>query len=148
MKQRIYPIKSSAMHYSLKYKGDLRTEATHLASGSQLLTDAPLDNQGQGRYFSPTDLASAALASCMMTIIGIAAREHKIDMTSLAADVTKTMASNPRRIQGIKIHLRLETIKLEDRQRTILEKAARNCPVALSLHPEIEQDITFSYTTS
>jgi uncharacterized OsmC-like protein len=145
MKQRIYPIKSSAMHYKVSYEGDLRTEATHLASGSQILTDAPIDNQGQGRYFSPTDLASVSLASCMMTILGITVREHTISVESMEATVTKTMASNPRRISGIKIHLRIHAVDLEERKKLILEKAARTCPVALSLHPEIHQDISFEY---
>jgi uncharacterized OsmC-like protein len=145
MKQRIYPIKSSAMQYKVSYEGDLRTEATHLASGSQILTDAPIDNQGQGRYFSPTDLASVSLASCMMTILGITVREHAIAVESMEATVTKTMASNPRRIGGIKIHLRIHAVDLEERKKLILEKAARTCPVALSLHPEIHQDISFEY---
>ncbi len=145
MKQRIYPIKSSVMHYNVTYKGDLRTEAKHLASGSQILTDAPIDNQGQGRYFSPTDLAAVSLANCMMTILGISAREHQIEIESMEAEVTKTMASHPRRIGGIQVLLRICAPNLEERKKVILEKAARTCPVALSLHPEINQDITFEY---
>lgn len=146
MKQRIYPIKSSAMHYKVTYKGDLRTEAVHLASGSQILTDAPLDNQGQGRFFSPTDLAAVSLANCMMTILGITARAHNIELLSIEADVTKTMASNPRRISEIHVKMNLHANQLDDRKRVVLEKAARACPVAMSLHPEINQDITFTYS--
>lgn len=145
MKQRIYPIKSSAMHYKVTYKGDLRAEATHLASGSQILTDAPLDNQGQGRYFSPTDLAAVSLANCMMTILGITAREHSIDLRSIEAEVAKTMISQPRRIGEIQVVLTIHATALEARKKAILEKAARACPVAMSLHPEINQDVTFIY---
>ena len=92
------------------YKGDLRTEAEHLASGVKIISDAPVDNHGKGEAFSPTDLVSTALAQCMITLMGIAANNHEISLGKIAAEVTKTMASEPRRISVIKVDVKIENL--------------------------------------
>ena len=127
-----------------RYAGQLRTEATHTASGNTIHTDAPVDNHGRGEAFSPTDLVSAALGSCMMTIMGIVAERQELDLTGVTWSVTKHMAADPRRISGIDVAFRMPA-GLSDKQRATLENAARTCPVALSLNPEIRQSVQFSY---
>jgi len=127
------------------YHGGLRTEATHLRSGQVIITDAPPDNKGRGEAFSPTDLLSTSLACCMMTLMGIAAQERAIALKDLSARVVKHMASDPRRVARIEVHLSLDGRDLDERQRTILERAARTCPVALSLREDLVQDVTFTY---
>ena len=127
-----------------RYTGQLRTEATHNASGNVLITDAPTDNHGRGEAFSPTDLVSTALGACMMTIMGIVAERHGLDLTSVTYDVTKHMAAEPRRIRQIDVQFHLPA-SLPDQERALLERAARTCPVALSLNPEIVQQVQFSY---
>ena len=127
-----------------RYAGHLRTEATHVASGNTILTDAPVDNHGRGEAFSPTDLVSAALGSCMMTIMGIVAERHGVNLTGVSWDVTKHMLADPRRIGQIDVTFRLP-VSLPEKERTILENAARTCPVALSLNPEIRQEVRFLY---
>lgn len=126
------------------YLGELRTVCEHLQSGSTIITDAPLDNEGKGEAFSPTDTVATALASCMYTIMGIKARDHGFDLKDTYAEVTKTMASDPRRISRIEINFILRA-EYTEKQRTILERAANTCPVIYSLHPDIEKVITFSY---
>jgi uncharacterized OsmC-like protein len=125
------------------YQGGLRTEAKHLKSNIQLITDAPTDNQGKGESFSPTDLVATGLTSCMMTLMGIAANNHGFEVKQLSAKTTKIMQSNPRRISRIEVEFEIETEHLEQKQIEILKKAALTCPVALSLHPDIEQAISF-----
>lgn len=127
-----------------RYTGNLRTEATHTASGTTILTDAPVDNHGRGEAFSPTDLVSAALGSCMMTIMGIVAERQGLDLTGVTYSVLKHMSAEPRRIRQIDVRFQLPA-SLNDKQRATLENAARTCPVALSLNPEIEQDVQFFY---
>ncbi len=127
------------------YLGDLRNEAVHLRSGERIITDAPPDNQGKGEAFSPTDLMSTSLACCMMSIMGIAARERGLPLDGLEARVVKHMASDPRRVARIEVHLAMDGSGLDDKARTILERAARTCPVALSLREDLIQDVTFSY---
>jgi len=133
------------MTSKVTYKGDLRTECEHLQSKSKFITDAPIDNQGKGDAFSPTDTVATAAASCMLTIMGIKARDMEIDIEGTTAEVTKTMAADPRRISGIKILITVMGEHLSDKQRTILENAGRTCPVLQSIHPDIEKDITFKY---
>ncbi|WP_426493490.1 OsmC family protein [Hymenobacter sp. 102] len=128
-----------------RYAGNLRTEATHVASGTTILTDAPVDNHGRGEAFSPTDLVAASLGSCMMTIMGIVAARHSIDLTGVSWDVTKHMLAEPRRIGQIDVTFRLPA-SLTEKDQTILENAARTCPVALSLNPEIRQEVRFLYS--
>ncbi|TGE27479.1 OsmC family protein [Hymenobacter metallicola] len=127
-----------------RYTGKLRTEAVHTASGTTIFTDAPVDNHGRGEAFSPTDLVSASLGACMMTIMGIVAERHQLDMTGVSFEVNKHMASEPRRIAQIDVNFRLPA-SLSDKDRALLENAARTCPVALSLNPEIRQEVQFSY---
>lgn len=127
------------------YTGDLRTEATHLRSGIKIITDAPLDNQGKGEAFSPTDLMATSTATCMLTIMGIAARTHNINMVGTTVEVVKIMADNPRRISEIHTILQIPDNGLTDKQKSILEIAATTCPVVLSLHPDIKKEIIFNY---
>jgi putative redox protein len=132
------------MTTSVTYLGDLRTQAQHLSSGDQVITDAPVDNQGKGQAFSPTDLVVAAHASCMLTLMGIAAQTHGIDMDGTRAEALKIMAAHPRRIARIETTIFFPEKKLfSAKERSILENAARTCPVALSLHPDVVQDISF-----
>ncbi len=126
------------------YKGALRTEATHLASSTTLLTDAPVDNQGKGETFSPTDLVASALASCMLTIMGIKADALGVDITETKVTVLKQMAADPRRISTLIIDLYLPC-NFEDKIIRILERAALSCPVAKSLHPELKQVVKFHW---
>lgn len=134
------------MTSKVTYNDNLRTIATHLKSGSELITDAPTDNNGKGEKFSPTDLVATALASCMLTIMGIAAETHNIDMTDTSCDVEKVMVSNPRRISEINIKMTFPKNKqYTDKEKKILEHAANTCPVHYSLHPDIKKDIAFIY---
>ena len=130
------------MTAKVTYLGSLRTEAEHLQSGTKIITDAPVDNHGKGESFSPTDTVATALATCMLTIMGIKAEAMEISIEGATAQVTKTMASDPRRISKIKVVLNLPQ-KFDDKVMKILENAARTCPVFHSLHPDIEKDIQF-----
>ena len=125
------------------YEGNLRTRLTHLHSGTQIITDAPLDNQGLAHAFSPTDLVATALGSCMMTIMGIKARDMGLDLTGTEIEITKVMGSNPRRISEVHATLKFPPNNFTDKDKTILENAARTCPVAHSLHPDIKQELVF-----
>ncbi len=128
------------------YKGALRTEATHLQSETVIETDAPTDNQGKGERFSPTDLLATSLGNCMMTIMGIKARDMEIDLTGTTIDITKKMKPEPRRVSGIDVIFHFPPhIQLNQKQQTILENAALTCPVAKSIHPDIEQDVQFKW---
>lgn len=129
---------------TITYVGSLRTEGTHVQSGSQIITDAPTDNHGKGEAFSPTDLVATALASCMGTIMGIKADDMGVDLAGSTAEVTKVMSANPRRIAEIVVNFRLPA-SLDDKTRQILEAAAHTCPVAHSLHPETVQTVSFNY---
>ncbi|GGH46231.1 OsmC family protein [Mangrovimonas yunxiaonensis] len=126
------------------YLGDLRTENLHVKSGQTYITDAPTDNNGKGEAFSPTDTVATGLANCMLTVMGIKARDLKIDMAGTTAEVTKLMASHPRRISEIKIELSF-TGEFDEKSRKILEKTALTCPVYYSLHPDIKKDIRFKW---
>lgn len=130
----------------VSYLGGLRTQATHLRSGEKIITDAPVDNHGKGEAFSPTDLMSTSLACCMMTLMGIAAESKAIPLRNLQARVVKHMAAGPRRVERIELAFELEGSELDQRQRAILEHAARTCPVALSLNGELVQEVSFHYT--
>lgn len=129
----------------VKYDGNLRTSATHLRSGNQFITDAPPDNNGKGEAFSPTDMVSTALASCMMTIMGIVAERDGIDLTGLHAGIEKEMASNPRKIARVGVNFEWENCKATEAERAKLKRAALTCPVALSLHPDLKQDVVFNF---
>ncbi|WKN30594.1 OsmC family protein [Porifericola rhodea] len=127
------------------YSGELRTENIHIKSQEKVITDAPTDNNGRGEAFSPTDLVCASLCSCMMTIMGIRAQKNDISLEGLEADVTKVMASSPRKISKIKIEFRLKKTNATDSQIAMLKDAALTCPVALSLNPDIKQDVSFNF---
>lgn len=129
----------------VEYKGNLRTEATHLKSGNVIITDAPTDNHGKGEAFSPTDLASTSLASCILTIMGIAADKHGIDIRGAHANVNKIMASNPRRIKTIEINISMPKNGYSSKDKKILEAAAHHCPVGLSLSDQTEEVIKLSW---
>lgn len=128
-----------------EYLGDLRTSAVHLKSNNKIITDAPVDNNGKGEAFSPTDLVSSALSSCMMTLMGITASREGINLTGLKANVTKVMGANPRKIAEIKIDFSIDDLNATDVQKEKLKRAALTCPVALSLSESIKQSVTFSF---
>ena len=130
------------MTSKVTYLGDLRTECTHLQSGNTFITDAPVDNNGKGEAFSPTDIVATGLATCMITVMGIKARDLGVDMKGTTAEVTKIMAADPRRISGIEVTLNFP-FSTDEKTRTILERTANTCPVHYSLHPDIKKDIVF-----
>lgn len=126
------------------YLGDLRTSSIHLQSGTEILSDAPVDNNGKGEAFSPTDLVANALGSCMFTIMGIKARDLGVSIEDSTASVTKIMQAEPRRISAIEIVFDMN-LAPDDKTKTILERAAVTCPVFLSVHPDIDKRITFNW---
>ena len=125
------------------YQGNLRTAAIHLQSNNEIITDAPVDNQGKGEAFSPTDLLATSLASCMLTIIGIKARDMEIDIAGTTADVTKVMAADPRRVSEVHIAITFNQ-ELDDKTQKIFYNTALMCPVAKSIHPDIIQKVTIN----
>ena len=128
------------------YKGDLRTSATHIQSGTVIETDAPTDNQGKGERFSPTDLVAVALGTCMITTMGIKARTMDIQLDGTRLEITKIMVSDPRRIGKIVAHLFFPPeLNLDEKTREILERTARTCPVERTLHPDVELDMQFNW---
>ena len=126
------------------YSGEMRTESTHIQSGQKLTTDAPTDNEGKGKAFSPTDLLATSLANCMLTIMGITAQRKNINIDSTRATVEKIMGQEPRRVQEIKIDFQFPT-NYTDKEKKLLEQAALTCPVANSLSKDLIQTIKFSY---
>ncbi|MGB3344142.1 MAG: OsmC family protein [Aequorivita sp.] len=124
--------------------GNLRTENEHLKSGNKFITDAPTDNNGKGEAFSPTDTVATGLANCMITVMGIKARDMKVNMDGTTAMVTKTMAADPRRISKIEVILNFPS-GIDEKSRKILENTGRTCPVMQSLHPNIEKVIVFNW---
>jgi uncharacterized OsmC-like protein len=132
------------MTSKVTYLGDLRTSSIHLQSGTEIISDAPIDNNGKGEAFSPTDTVANALASCMFTIMGIKARDLNVDLATSTAAVTKMMKAEPRMISAIEIVFDMN-IATDDKTKTILERAAMTCPVFLSLNPEIEKRISFNW---
>jgi putative redox protein len=127
------------------YEGNLRTIAQHVISGDKIITDAPVDNQGRGEAFSPTDLLATSLGSCMLTIMGIAAKNHEFSIDGTRIDITKVMGANPRKVSEIIVEFHFPSNSFSDSQKRILEKAATTCPVALSLHPDLNQKIIFNW---
>lgn len=129
----------------ITHLGELRTEALHVRSGQRFITDAPVDNQGRGEAFSPTDLLAASLAACMLTTMDIKARARGIALRGASARVVKHMAAAPRRVQRVEVHVELDGSRLSPEDRAFLEETAHTCPVALSLHPNVVQETTFTY---
>lgn len=132
------------MTSKVTYLGDLRTKSIHVQSGSEIISDAPIDNNGKGEAFSPTDTVANALASCMMTIMGIKARDIQVNIENSIAEVTKIMNADPRRIGAIEIVFEMKG-NPDEKNKIILERAAMTCPVFLSLSNEIEKRITFNW---
>lgn len=129
---------------TVKYIGELRTEATHTQSNTTIFTDAPKDNHGKGEMFSPTDLVATALASCILSVMGIVSLKEGITKTDGAtAEVTKIMYTEPRRIGEIHINLTFPKNNFTDKEKKIYEHSAYTCPVAKSLHPDIKQVLEF-----
>lgn len=129
----------------LLYPGELRTNLKHLRSNNSIITDAPVDNHGKGEAFSPTDLMCASLASCMITIMGILANRKGWKMDGTKAQITKVMIENPRRVREIKIDFKIPAKDFGMKERQMIEAAAKTCPVALSLHPDVIQNVSFEY---
>lgn len=129
---------------TIDYNGNLRTSATHIRSNTTIITDAPVDNNGKGEAFSPTDLVATALGSCMITLMGIKAEKNGFELGGTCVSLTKHMGTNPRRITAIEIELKI-TGNYTDAQIAILKDAALNCPVAKSIHPEINQRVKFKF---
>lgn len=127
------------------YTGELRTEATHEKSGVMILTDAPTDNHGKGESFSPTDLLAASLGSCMLTVVGIEARKQGFSIDGTRVSILKRMASDPRRVSAIHVKLYFPDTKYTGEQIQLIKHTALNCPVALSLHPDLEQHVEFYF---
>lgn len=128
------------------YNGSLHTKATHLASKTIIVTDAPVDNGGKGSAFSPTDLVATALSSCMLTIIGIASETHSFSIEGTLCEVEKIMAANPRRISAINMKMYIKGQEsYTDKERAIIENAAKTCPVWFSLSADMEKHIEFIY---
>ena len=135
------------MTASIIYKGNLRCEARHIHSGSIIETDAPTDNRGKGERFSPTDMLCVSLATCMLTTMGIKANDMNVDISYSKANVTKHMASDPRRVSKIEVTVLLPK-NINEKDRIILEKSGNNCPVAKSVHPDIELALVYNWELS
>ncbi len=127
------------------YLGDLRTENEHLQSGNKIITDAPTDNQGKGEAFSPTDLLATALGNCIMTIMGIKARDNGIDIIGTEIEITKIMASDPRRVAEVVVEFNFPKKGYSDEEKRMIESVAGISPVPLSLHPDLKQTIWFNW---
>ena len=128
------------------YTGDLRTEATHVKSGQSFITDAPVDNQGRGEAFSPTDLLATSLGVCAMTVVGIAARTHGFNVDGTAIKVTKIMASEPRRVGEVIVELDFPAVQYSDKQKAIIRRTIDTCPVGLSLNPALKQTFILNFS--
>ncbi|MFP4470354.1 MAG: OsmC family protein [Bacteroidales bacterium] len=129
----------------LEYLGELRVKARHTRSGDELITDAPPDNKGKGEAFSPTDLLATSLATCAVTIIGIAANEHGFNIDGTKIRVTKIMESNPRRVGEIFAEFDFPDKVYSEKEKTIIRKSALTCPVFQSLHPDLKKTLVFNF---
>tara|TARA_B110000196_G_C21122974_1_gene654269 strand:- start:683 stop:1093 length:411 start_codon:yes stop_codon:yes gene_type:complete len=126
------------------YDGDLRTRATHIQSGNTITTDAPIDNNGKGEAFSPTDLFASSLGACMLTIMGITAETHGLNIEGSTIHIDKAMGTNPRRIVSLNITIDIYG-ELNEKDKKILIKAAEHCPVSKSIHPDIDENFSFNF---
>ncbi len=129
----------------ITYNGGLRTTSIHERSGNEIITDAPLDNKGKGEAFSPTDLLATSLGNCMLTIIGIAAQEHEFNIDGTTCEITKVMGENPRRVTEVVVKFQFPANDYSDKVKKIIERSALTCPVAYSLHPDINKNVSFNY---
>jgi putative redox protein len=130
---------------NITYLGELRCRSVHVRSGQEMISDAPVDNQGKGSAFSPTDLLCVSYATCILTTMGIAARDKSIPFEEVSARVVKHMASDPRRVARIEVHISMKGAGQSEKDRTVLERIAATCPVAISLNAEVVQDVSFTY---
>ena len=128
-----------------RYLGELRTHSTHLKSSDTIITDAPVDNNGKGEKFSPTDLFASSLGSCMLTIMGITAQSHGFSIDGSSINLEKIMGKNPRRVAEIHLDINIKGV-LTEKQRQMLVKAAKHCPVSKSIHPEIKENVSFHFS--
>lgn len=131
------------MTSKVEYSGQLRTISTHIKSGEQITTDAPTDNNGKGEAFSPTDMVANSAATCMLTVMGIAAEKRNFNIDGTSATVEKIMATNPRRISKLNIEVKFPGKNYTTEQKELLERVALNCPVMMSIHPNIEKNVVF-----
>ncbi len=127
------------------YTGDLRTEATHVKSGQSFITDAPLDNQGRGEAFSPTDLLATSLGACAITVVGIAARTHGFNVDGTSIKITKIMASDPRRVGEVIVEMDFPAVKYTEKEKAIIRHTINTCPVGQSLNPELKQTFILNF---
>lgn len=134
------------MTSTVVYSGELRTNCIHLQSGNEIITDAPKDNHGKGEAFSPTDLVATALASCMLTVMGIKANSMPLNIDGAKAEVTKIMQAEPRRIAEIIITIHMPERSYTDKEKIIMEHTAKTCPVLYSLHPDLIKTIQFVWS--
>lgn len=129
-----------------EYQTGLRTSSEHLKSGNKILTDAPVDNNGKGETFSPTDLVASALGSCMMTVMGIAGEKKGMDLSGMRMEITKVMtATAPRKIHRIEIEFYWDECALNASEIEWIKNIGLNCPVALSLHSDLVQQVNFHF---
>ena len=133
------------MTATVVYNGELRTTCTHLKSGNSFETDAPVDNHGKGERFSPTDLMATSLGTCMITVMGIKAKTMRFDLNGIEIEVEKIMKSDPRRVGGINLFFHIpDNLKaIDEKNKIILKNTGENCPVMLSIHPDIEVKINW-----
>lgn len=139
------PTPAAHLTAEVTYEGGLRTRARHVRSGLEIVTDAPVDNHGRGEAFSPTDLAATALASCILTVVGIAAASRDLDVAGMRAEVVKVMGGPPRRIAAVRIGLRVPARGYDAAARKVITAAAEACPVGRSLHPELRQELAITW---
>ncbi len=132
------------MTSKVTYLGALRTSSIHVQSGTEILSDAPVDNNGKGEAFSPTDTLANALGSCMMTIMAIKSKDLGIELKDSTIEVTKIMQAEPRKVAKIQLVFDM-SITVSEKDKTILERVAMNCPVLLSLNPDIDKEVTFNW---
>jgi len=138
--------KKNKMTSKIIYTGNLRTTATHLKSGTVMETDAPIDNNGKGERFSPTDLVATALGSCMITLMGIAAQNHDVNIDGTECEIEKIMTANPRKIGEVKIWMKVHgSLNFSEKEKTILKNAALTCPVYRSLNEEMQKTVEFQW---
>ncbi len=131
------------------YEGELRTVALHNASGTRIETDPPVDNHGKGERFSPSDLVATALGSCMLTIMGMKAKDLNVDLRGTRIEIQKTMKPDPRRISGISLTFHLPPgLHLTEKNKAILQRAADTCPVFYSIHPDIDVQVNYNWQTA
>lgn len=130
---------------SFEYLGDLKIIATHERSGIQLITDAPIDNNGKGSSFSPTDLLATSLGLCMTTIMGMAAQTHGFSMQGVRGDITKIMSDNPRKVSEVVVDLYFPDGEYTDKEKLIIQRCAKTCPVAFSLHTDLAQTVNIHF---